>query len=450
MAQVDLIIKNGTIVTPSMMYKASIAVKDETIVTIASNENLPASAKVIDASGLFVLPGVIDVHVHFRDPGYTYKEDFGSGTAAAAAGGVTCIFDMPNNSPPPGNVDALKKKIEAAEAKAIVDYGLYGLLTEENLEHVMPLANAGVIGYKCFMGETSGQIRPPPPGEMLDQFAQVAKTNLRVSVHAENGPILQYRIDQLRKEGRSDAHAHYESRPHIVEEEAVSRAIKYARETGCKLHIAHLTCAAGVAEVHAAKLRGQPVTAETCPHYLLLDESNYHKLGSMMKINPSIKTAEDKASLWEAILDGTVDMIATDHSPHTLEEKKKSDIFDCLSGFPGLETQIPLMLTEINKGSMSLTKYAQLTSENPARVWRLYPKKGSIMIGSDADITILDLKRTGKVQPERFLSKSKFSPFEEFNFKGSAVYTIVRGNIVMDHGRVETTPIGKMVTPLPS
>lgn len=448
MDHVDLTIENGTIVTSTCLVHAGVAVKAGKVVAVASNANLPDSSTRIDATGLFVLPGIIDVHVHLRDPGYTYKEDFETGTAAAAAGGITCVFDMPNNHPPVRDVAALEEKIDVAEGKAIVDYGLYGLLTDGNLHEVKALALAGVIGYKCFMGETLGRIGPPSDGEMLDEFAEVASVDLRVSVHAENDSILQHRIAKLRKQGRSDAYAHFESRPHIVEEEAINRAIVYARETKCKLHIAHLSSTQGVDVVRRAKQRGQQVTAETEPHYLLLDDKDYEKIGSFMKVNPSIKTKVDRSSLWDAINDGTIDMIASDHAPQALEEKTKPMIFDCLSGFPGLETSVPLMLTCVKKGLVSLTRYVQLTSENPAKAWKVYPQKGCITVGSDADLTIVDLNMKGRVEPTRFLSRSKWSPFEHFEFEGAPVYTIVRGNVVMDQGNVDTKVKGKMVRPI--
>jgi len=448
MTQVDLTIKNGSIVTPTSLVPAGIAVKAGRIVAIASNANLPDSSRAIDAAGLFVFPGIIDVHVHLRDPGYTYKEDFKSGTLAAAAGGITCVFDMPNNHPPVRDVTALKDKIDVAEAKAVIDYGLYGLLTDGNLRDVKALARAGVIGYKCFMGETLGKVGPPSDGEMLDEFAEVAALDLRVSVHAENDPILQYRVDKLRKQGRGDAYAHFESRPQIVEEEAVNRAILYARETNCKLHVAHLSSVQGVDVVRKAKQGRQPITAETEPHYLLLDGKDYAKIGRLMKVNPSVKTEIDRASLWNAINDGTIDMIASDHAPQTLEEKTKPMIFDCMSGFPGLETSVPLMLTQVRRGLVSLSKYVQLTSENPAIAWGIYPQKGCIAVGSDADFTIIDLKMRGKIEPAKFLSKAKWSPFENFEFEGAPVYTIVRGNVVMDHGFVDSEVKGKMIRPL--
>ena len=282
---------------------------------------------------------------------------------------------MPNNSPPPKNVQSLSLKMEEAKKKSIVDYALYGLLTAGNLAEISALAKAGVIGFKCFMGETVGNILPPSDGEMLDQFAVVSSENLRVSVHAENDPVLQSKIRKLKSEGRGDVHAHYESRPPVVEEEAVRRAILYAAESKCKLHIAHLSSDRGVTAVAEAKRKYQPVTAETCPQYLVLDDEHYSKVGSLMKVNPSVKTSNDRSSLWEAVNNGTVDMIASDHSPHALEEKKQPMIFDCVSGFPGLETSVPLMLTQVNKGMLALTKYVKSLLRTPPKRGDSIPKR---------------------------------------------------------------------------
>ncbi len=408
---------------------------------------------MIDASGLIVLPGVIDVHVHMRDPGATYKEDFRSGTEAAAAGGVTTVFDMPNNTPPTRDVVALKLKVKAAQEKALVDYALYGLLTKGSAAEIIPLIGAGVIGFKCYMAETTGNVVPPSEGEMREELALVGRAGMRVSVHAEDDWIIQRRISRLRELGRRDAIAHYESRPEIAEEKAVRRAIILAREARCSLHIAHLSSAAGAREVKEAKgsrRRGRgDVTSETCPQYLLLDKSDYTEKGSMMKSNPSIKRKEDRLALWTAVRDGTVDMIATDHAPHTIEEKTSgASIFDQASGFPGLETSVALMLTCVSRALLSLSRYVQLTSEGPARAWRLYPKKGRIAVGADADFTIVDTKREWKIDPEKFVSKAKYSPFEGFNAKGAAVYTIVRGAVVMDHGHIDERCRGEMQRPL--
>ena len=453
MSSADLVIKNGRVAVSSSLRTCAIAAKDGKVSWIGSNSSAPNADKVIDAFGLVVLPGVIDVHVHMRDPGATYKEDFGSGTAAAAAGGVTTVFDMPNNSMPTEDVEALKMKARAADEKALVDYALYGLLTRGNSLQVLPLVDAGVIGFKWYMAETTGSVPPPPEEELRGDLAVVGKAGRRVSVHAEDDSVVRRRISELREAGRSDAIAHYESRPEIAEERAVRGAIILAREAMCRLHIAHLSSSGGARAVREEKRSrrrgGADVTAETCPQYLLLDKDDYAKKGSMMKCNPSVKRKEDRLALWTAVKDGTVDMISTDHAPHTIEEKTSgASIFEQASGFPGLETSVALMLTCVNRGLLSLSRYARLTSEGPARAWGLYPKKGAVAVGADADFTIVDMKREWKIDPARFVSKAKYSPFDGFKAKGAAVYTVLRGCVVMDHGHVERRSRGEMQRPL--
>lgn len=453
MSSADLVIKNGRVAFTSSLKTCAVAAKAGKVTWIGSNSNAPRAQNVIDASGLVVLPGVIDVHVHMRDPGATYKEDFRSGTAAAAAGGVTTVFDMPNNNPPTKDVESLAMKVKAAREKALVDYAIYGLLTEGNTGDILPLIEAGVIGFKCYMAETTGSVPPPSDGELLEDLGLVGRTGRRVSVHAEDDSILQYRISRLKEMRRTDALAHYESRPEVAEEEAVHRALTLARDAGCNLHIAHLSSAAGAREVRQAKRsrrRGErDVTSETCPQYLLLDKDDYAEKGPMMKSNPSVKRKEDRLALWRAVRDGTIDMVATDHAPHALREKTSgASIFEQASGFPGLETSVALMLTSVSQGLLSLSKYVQLSSEAPAKAWGLYPKKGRIAVGADADFTIVDTKREWRIDPTKFVSKAKYSPFEGFKAKGVAVYTIVRGCAVMDHGEVDTAFKGEMQRPL--
>ncbi len=451
-----MVITNGRVATSSSsssLRSAAIAVKGGKIAWVGSNSNAPRADRIIDASGLIVLPGVIDVHVHLRDPGATYKEDFRSGTAAAAAGGVTTVFDMPNNFPPTKDSESLSRKAEAAR-KALVDYALFGLITGDNVGEIMPLIGAGVIGFKWYMTETTGNAAPPSGGGLLEGLALVGRAGRRVSVHAEDDSIVRKRVSKLKREGRVDALAHYESRPEEAEEVAVRKAIGLARDARCPLHLAHLSSAAGAATVRKAKrLRRDrarwSLTAETCPQYLLLDKNHYEQKGSIMKCNPSIKRREDRLGLWKAVRDGTVDMLATDHAPHTIEEKTSgASIFEEASGFPGLETSVALMLTCVSRGLLSLSRYVHLTSEGPAKAWGLYPKKGKIAIGSDADFTVVDTKKEWRIDPERFVSKAKYSPFEGFKAKGAAIYTIVRGRVVMDHGRVDEASTGEMQKPL--
>ena len=443
MPSADLIIRGGTVVTSANASRISLVVKGGRLTSFG--EDGLSAERVIDATGLHVLPGVIDAHVHLRDPGLTYKEDFSTGTEAAAAGGVTCVFDMPNNIPPTNDAASMDAKMNLAKSKAIVDFGLFGLLKPDGLKDIRGMASSGAIGFKCYMGETTGGNLPPKDEELVEQFAEVASLGMRVSVHAESNAIIGYLTKRLRSSGRTLPRAHYEARPSEAEEEALVRAMLYARVTACPLHIAHLSSQRGVELTEDAKRSGGNVTVETAPQYLLLDETRYADLGARMKINPSIKTRSDRAALWDAIDSNTVDMIVSDHSPHALAEKEKRDVFESPSGFPGLETLVPLMLTQVNLQRISLPKFVRISSFGPAKAWGVYPRKGTVEIGSDADFTIVDMKAKSRIDPSKFRSKAKWSPFDGAEVEGLPVYTISRGRVVMDHGEIDKTVRGEPV-----
>jgi dihydroorotase len=378
-----------------------------------------------------LLPGAIDVHVHFRDPGYPDKEDWASGTAAAAFGGVTTVFDMPNTIPPTGTAEILAAKHEIAAAKACVDFGLYGLLGEDTIEHVPALVDGGVIGFKLYMGNTFGKIPSPSTGAMLEAFEVVAPTGKRISLHAETNSIMERRQTRLTAAGRQDPLAHIASRPAVVAVEAVSRAAILAEWTGARIHILHISSAEELRPLRDAKARGVDITGETCPHYLLLSTDDYHDLGGIIRVNPPVREARNQAPLWFAVADGTIDLIATDHAPHTPEEKTRNDIWAVDCGFPGVETQMPLMLTEVNHGRMSICDYVRLSSFNPAKIWGLYPRKGAILPGADADLAIVDLSREDTLTDTALQSRSKISPWNGRRVKGLPLHTLVRGRFVM-------------------
>ncbi len=444
----DLIIKNGLVVTPEATVKAAVLVKDGKIAGIVAGNDLPAAKEVYDATGKHVLPGIIDAHVHFRDPGVTYKEDFGTGSLSAAHGGVCTVIDMPNVIPATSNVEGFNAKLAEASKKSYVDFGIFAVVFEENIPDLLPMRDAGVIGYKIFMGETVGKLPSPSDGGILDAMRVIASTGLRVGVHAEDNSIIKYQTEKLKAAGRTDPVAFVESRPNIAEKECISRAIMFAQETNCKLHIYHMSSKEGVDLVADGKRRGVDVSAETGPHYLLLDYTFMDKVGSILKMNPPVRAKEDQKRLWEGLLDGTVQMIATDHSPHTREEKIKPNIWDAIPGFCGVESAVSLILDQVNKGKLTLNHYVKVASEGPAKVWNMYPKKGCIRVGSDADFTVVDMKKKGVIKVDELHSKNKVTPFDGFEVKGMPVATIVRGNIVMRDGKVDGAPAGKLVTPV--
>jgi dihydroorotase len=428
---VDLVINGGTIVTPDTEYRASIAIKGGLIHAIGAPEAMPEATETLDVTGLHVLPGAIDVHVHFRDPGYPQKEDFASGTAGAAFGGVTTVFDMPNTLPTIGTPEALAAKHTIAAEKAYVDYGLYAVLGDDSIEHVHALIDGGIIGFKLYMGNTFGRIPSPSTGAMLEAFEVVAPTGKRISLHAETNSIMERRESRLRAAGRIEPIAHLAARPAVVAVEAVARAAILAEWTGARIHVLHISSAAELRPLAEAKARGVEITGETCPHYLLLSEADYEKFGGIVRVNPPVREAPNRQPLWDALMDGTVDIIATDHAPHAPEEKTRNDIWTVDCGFPGVETQLPLMLTEINRGRATIQDYVRWSAEAPAKIWGLYPRKGALTAGSDADIAIVDLNRSWTIDDALIQSRSKISPWHGRQATALPIHTIVRGRFVM-------------------
>ncbi len=430
MIEADLVIRNGKVVSPDSVIAASVAIKDGVVISVGADETMPKARETLDAKGMHVLPGAIDAHVHFRDPGYPHKEDFASGTAAAAFGGVTTIFDMPNTVPATGTPEILAAKHKMAAEKAHVDFGLYGLLGEDTIEHAPELAKT-VIGFKLYMGNTFGAIPSPSTGAMLECFEVVAPTGKRVSLHAETNSIMVRRELRMREAGRIDPLAHIASRPAVVAVEAVSRAAILSEWTGARVHILHISSAEELRPLREAKMRGVEITGETCPHYLLLSTDDYARFGGVIRVNPPVREKRNQEPLWAALIDGTIDVIATDHAPHSVEEKTRKDIWTVDCGFPGVETQMPMMLTEVAAGRYSVSDYVRWSSANPAKIWGFYPRKGVIQPGADADIAVVDLDREWSIDDAKLQSLSKVTPFHGRTVKGLPMHTLVRGRFVM-------------------
>ncbi len=446
---IELVVKNGKIVTPQSVYEGDdIAVEKGKVVAIDRRGSFSEAKEVIDATGKYVLPGIIDIHVHLREPGFTYKEDFATGTMAAAAGGVTTVFDMPNNKPFIATAETYMQKLDIIKDKAYVDYGLVAAVVGDTIDEIPKLAQVGANVFKIFMGETVGGVPAPDDGGILRAFRLISETGLRVGVHAENNAIMDFFKKELQKAGRKDPLAHVEARPNIAEAETIQRAILLAAEARCKLHIYHMSSKEGVQLVKEAKAKGIQVSAETGPHYLLLDCDYMKKVGSILKMNPPVRSRENGEALWRGLLEGTVEVIATDHSPHSPEEKIKENIWDAIPGFTGVETSVPLMLTQVNEGRLSISTYVKHASENPAKLFNLYPRKGTIQIGSDADFTIVDMVKEGTLKSEKLHSKTKITPFDGWKVKGLPVYTIVRGKTVMKDGEIVSKPQGEWIKPI--
>ena len=457
MKEVDLVIRGARVVSGDQIIDASVAIAGELIVAVGHDDLMPPARHEMRADGMYLLPGAIDSHVHFRDPGYPNKETWKTGSAAAACGGVTTVFEMPNTTPPTGTVEALRIKQKAAES-SYVDFGIHGLFGDDSVDRLEELLDAGVTSFKAFVGNTFGSLPSPSDGALLEGFEKLAPLGIRTVVHAENSSILSRRQQHMQVAGRIDAFAHLAARPAVAEIEAIGRVLTLAEWTGARVHIAHHSAADSLYLLREAKRRGVDVTAETCPQYLLLNTDHMRTLGGIMRLNPPIREARHNQPLWDALMDGTIDMIATDHAPHSPDEKTRESIWDCDCGFPGVETQMSLMLTEVNKARATLMDYVRWSSVAPAKAWGLFGTKGVIAPGAHADIAIVDMALAGVLSQNRLQSISKISPWNGRSVQGYPVHTMVRGRFVMQHGKLVAEAAGwgrsvkgiqKMPTPKP-
>lgn len=455
--EADLVIRGAKVVSPDQIIEASVAIAGEHIVAVGHDDTMPPARQEMRADGLYLLPGAIDSHVHFRDPGYPNKETWRTGSAAAACGGVTTVFEMPNTNPPTGTIEALNLKLKAAES-SYCDFGIHGLLGDDTIDHLQDLLEAGVTSFKAFVGNTFGNLPSPTDGALLEGFEKLAPLGIRTVVHAENSSIMARRQKRLVEAGRMDVHAHLAARPSVCEIEAIGRVLTLAEWAGARVHIAHHSAADSLFVIRAAKLRGVDVTVETCPQYMLLSTDDFTRFGGIMRVNPPIREKRHNQPLWDALMDGTIDMIATDHAPHTDEEQTRADIFKCDCGFPGVETQMPLMLTEVNRGRASLMDYVKWSSVAPAKAWGIYGTKGVIAPGAHADIAIVDLNRSGVLSQGKLQSISKLNPWNGRAVQGYPLHTLLRGRFVMRDGKLVTDAVGwgksvkgiqKMPTPQP-
>lgn len=439
MAEPNLYVRNGRVVTSGESFAGGVLVASGRILEVVRGNPDIAANEVLDAGGQLILPGLVDPHVHFSEPGRGHWEGFATGSHAAAAGGITTIIEMPlNASPPTINAGALALKREAAR-QSIVDYGLWGGLVTDNRADLADLHVGGVSAFKAFM--CTGSFDFPRADEIVLEggMGQVAKMGSLVAVHAEDEDMTQRLTADLRSAGRRDRRAWGEARPTIAELSAIRSAIAMAERTGVRLHIVHISSAAGVDLVSSAKRRGVAVTAETCPHYLVFSEDDLERLGPAAKCAPPLRAPAEVEALWERVLDGAVDVIASDHSPCLWEEKTAgdADIFEAWGGISGLQSTLPAMLVEgVEKRGLPLTDLVRMTSTNPARIFGLAGKKGDLAPGRDADIVLVDPKRQTTLAPEDLFYRNRHSAYVGSAMHGMVTRTLLRGLTIFAEGQI--------------
>ncbi|TJX15634.1 allantoinase [Tissierella creatinini] len=441
----DVIIKNAKIPQGDNTILTNILVKDEKIAGFIDNIDNIDSKELIDAKGHLTLPGCIDSHTHFMYQGFPHRENFLTGTAAAARGGVTTVIDMPCCSVPSvRSVKQLQLKVDLIQPQALVDFALWGGVTGEDvregwLDNVQEQADFGVVSFKAYMTPSVPTYPRVTDPEMYEAFKAVAKTGLPVGIHAENYAMCDYYVKKLREEGRTDGPAWEEARLELAEQVAIELGISFAEAADVRLHIVHMALGKGAQLVKAAKQRGLRVTSETTPHYLTINAKDaMTEHGAYAKIAPPLRSKDSNDLLWEGLRNGSVDFVATDHAPYEIESEKDApgmNIWTAFPGIPGVETMVPIVVDGYNKGKISLSTMVNVLSKNAAIHYGLYPKKGAMEIGSDADFTIVDLDKEWTIDVKDQASMCGYTPLEGMKLKGRVDKTIVRGHLVfVDEG----------------
>ncbi len=443
--QLDLIVRGGKVVTPEGVVRADIGVRLGKIAQIAATIDEPAYATV-SAKGKYVFPGIIDAHVHFNEPGRADWEGIASGSAALAAGGGTCFFDMPLNSEPPV-LDAarLREKRALAEEKACTDFALWGGLTPVNLDKLAGLRDAGAIGLKAFMCN-SGIASFPNVDErtLREGMKRAAKLDMLVAVHAEDEAMAARLTEEMKAAGKTDARAYLASRPVEVELTAIRMAVEIAGETGCALHVVHVSSPEGIALIAEARAQRVDVTAETCPHYLLLNDKDVVALGAIAKCAPPVRDEKRRKALWAELRAGNIQTVGSDHSPSRPEMKDSANLFAVWGGIAGVQHGFELLLSEAYSGRLgeaSLPVLATVLARNVARRFRLDDRKGEIKLWHDADFSIVAFGEEREIEAEELWTRHRISAYVGRTSRARVTHTYVRGTAVLADGRLTNLPM---------
>lgn len=429
---IDLCIKNCKIL--SEPGSCSINIDQGKIIDITKT---PLKAeKIINANNNVVFPGLIDVHVHFRDPGLTYKEDFKTGSQAAANGGFTTIIDMPNTVPPTNTSKAFKEKLKIASKKSIIDFGLHAGV--DNLKEVRKIARLKPASFKLFMDTLDGGFMQEAfktisniSNENNEFDRNIGKLRPIITLHAENKDLVNHYTEKMKLKGENLPEDYAKARPSVAEEVAVAQALALAHHHDTKIHFCHVSTKKSLDLINNARILMKNISSEITPQHLFLDDSAFEKYGNLTKTNPPLREDYEKISMEDLKM---IDLIGTDHAPHTLEEKEKN-VWEASPGIPNMEIVLKLLLTQQNNGKIDLNSIKRLLCENPARIFNLNTK-GFIKKGMDADLVIIDLNEEGFINSDEFYSKAHYTPFEDVKYKGAPIMTISRGNLVMDHGHI--------------
>jgi allantoinase len=428
----DLLIRGCRVVTPRGTWEGSIGVRDGRIAALGRIEG-EGAREVVDAVGLYALPGAVDPHVHMMDPGYTEREDWSTGTAAAAVGGVTTVIDHHRSDPVVTTAEILREKAEYVSRRARVDFALIGGAVPDNVDQLQPMWEAGAVAFKAFTCGLHGQ-PAMPPGDLLRALRAIARFDGVCLVHAED--------DTITARAREDARTISDWRCPEAEVVAVATVIELARLSGARVILAHQSLPENARRIRAARREGVRVWAESCPQYFYLDPTD----SPWNKFTPPARGAAASEELWACLRDGDVDYLGSDHCPYPRAQKDR-DVWEAPFGIPGVETAMRLMLTGVSEGRLSLERLVECMAETPARLYGLYPRKGHLGVGADADVVLVDLAAEGTFRDEDVVSRCGWTPYRGRRYRGAPVRTYVRGRLAAADGRpVAEEGTGQWVT----
>jgi dihydroorotase len=430
----DLVITNAKAYVKNEIIDCSIAVENGEILKVGKETQMPNADERINLKKLLVLPGLIDVHVHLRDEGKAYKEDFYTGTAAAAAGGFTTVLDMPNNDPVTMTAESMRNRMSLAERRVLVNVGFYSEFPR-HLKEIRDIVSEGALAFKLFMANRVGGLIINDDQELHEAFTEVGVVKVPVAVHAEDHSLVSVKEQELKTAKYDDATAFLKAHPEQAELKAIEQVLKTSSGTEAHVHFCHVTTEEGLNRIGEAKKKGRTVTCEVTPNHLLLSKVDFVRVGAMLSMMPPLREGADVKALWQGVEKGLVDVLGSDHAPHTMEEKSAKSIWDAKVGVPGLETTLPLMLTMVKKNRLTIDMLVRLLAEKPAEIFKL-KGRGRLEQGMKADVVAVDLKEKFKVDASKFHSKAKYSPYAGWEVQGKPIKTFVNGHLVMDEQEI--------------
>jgi dihydroorotase len=445
-AMFELVVRAGTLVTPAGVAQRSLGITDGRIAAVFDPGEAPPARETIDAAGKMVLPGLVDSHVHFREPGLVHKEGFASGSRSAAAGGVTTVMVMPTDNPMTATPELFLEKKQLAADACCVDYALQAGLGPDT-RHVRAMADLGAASFEIFLADLAPPMLVDKAGDLLACLAAVREVNGVAGITPGDDSIVKELAAMAQSNDPTDRSGFTRSRPPIAEAMGLARVCLAASETGARAHVRQVSCAQSVAVLRA--MAPAHLSSEVTPHNLCLDETELIRQGPVAKVAPPLRPRGDIAAVRSALRDGTIRIVATDHAPHLPEEKHAGDIdiWKAPGGFPGLQTFLPLMLRLVGEGVLDYPSLVRACCEEPSRLFGIYPKKGTLEVGSDADVVIIDPKKPFTIRNEDQQSKARLTPFDGWTSPATPELVLLRGTIVMRDGRSEGAPMGRFVAP---